>query len=309
MHLLDNCKEFYDVTKKLKCVFYVDNCLTGVYSVAEAENFIEKAELITSKGCFNLRGWESNVECKHSSKHSRDTFVLGINWNSADDTLKYKTDFEILSCGTKITKRFILSTVQKFYDPLGMLSPSAWHPKLILQNLSKSHFSWEVELPFTIVDMFPKWLKEIYLLKDVTLPLFMNFNKTSELLVFVDACKGAYAACVFVRSEVEGESKVRLIHAKNKVAPLKSLRIPRLELIASCNEERFVISVIKAIYESGIKVTLWSESTVALWWITEYGELSPFVTNRVKELTGCYSWRHVPVNMNIAVLLFRRNDP
>ncbi|GBN80688.1 hypothetical protein AVEN_98460-1 [Araneus ventricosus] len=88
-----------------------------------------------------------------------------------------------------------------------MLTSSTLLPKLILQDLWKSHFSWEEELPFTFVDKFSKWLNEMYLLKDVTLPRFMNLNETSELHVFVDACKGAYAACVFVRSEVEGESE------------------------------------------------------------------------------------------------------
>ncbi|GFS96779.1 uncharacterized protein NPIL_412611 [Nephila pilipes] len=36
-----------------------------------------------------------------------------------------------------------------------------------------------------------------------------------------DACKRAYASCVFVRSEVGNESKVTLIRAKNRVAPVK----------------------------------------------------------------------------------------
>ncbi|GBM08980.1 hypothetical protein AVEN_57505-1 [Araneus ventricosus] len=155
----------------------------------------------------------------------------------------------------------------------------------------------------------------MYLLKDVALPRFMNFNETSELHVFVDACKGAYAACVFVRSEVEGESKVRLIRAKNRVAPLKSLSIPMfpiLELIACCIGSRLFNCVIKAIDATGIKVTLWSDSTVALWWIKEYGEWSDFLANRVKDirdLTGCYSWRHAPGNMNIADLLYRGCTP
>ncbi|GBN76692.1 hypothetical protein AVEN_258574-1 [Araneus ventricosus] len=130
------------------------------------------------------------------------------------------------------------------------------------------------------VDKFSKWLNEMYLLKDVALPRFMNFNETSELHVFVDACKGAYSACVFVRSKVEGESKVRLIRAKNRVAPLKSLSILRLELMACCVGARLVNSVIKAIDASSIKVTLWSDSTVALWWIKEYGDWSVLLPKR-----------------------------
>nr|GFT13867.1 integrase_H2C2 domain-containing protein [Nephila pilipes] len=174
-----------------------------------------------SKGCFNLRGWESNVECKHTSRNSGDTSVLGIIWNLDKDTLKCKIDFEILSYGTKINKRLILSTVQNLYDPIGVLTPTSLLPKHIIQDLWKSHFSWDEELPPSVVNRFSKWLNEMYLLKDVTLSRFMNFNETSELHVFVDACKGAYAACVFIRSEVGNESKVTLIRAKNRVAPLK----------------------------------------------------------------------------------------
>ncbi|GFU36567.1 integrase catalytic domain-containing protein [Nephila pilipes] len=144
-----------------------------VYKVAEVDNFVEKAQLIMSKGCFNLMGWESNVECKHTSRNSGDTSVLGIIWNLDKDTLKCKIDFEILSCGTKINKRLILSTVQKLYDHIGVFTPTALLPKLIIQDLWKSHFSWDEVLPPSVVNRFSKWLNEMYLLKDVTLSLFL----------------------------------------------------------------------------------------------------------------------------------------
>ncbi|GBN42510.1 hypothetical protein AVEN_53572-1 [Araneus ventricosus] len=89
----------------------------------------------------------------------------------------------------------------------------------------KYQFSCEEELPFTVVDILSKWLNEMYLLNDVTLPRFMNFNDTSELHVFVVACKGAYPDCVLVSSGVERETKVRLIRVENRVASLKSLSI------------------------------------------------------------------------------------
>ncbi|GFT96653.1 uncharacterized protein NPIL_563661 [Nephila pilipes] len=141
-----------------------------------------------SKGCFNFRGWESNIECKHASRNSGDTSFLGIIWNLDEDTLKCKIDFEILSCGIKINKRLILSPVQKLYDPIGVLTPTALLPKLIIQDLWKSHFPWDEEMPPSVVNRFSKWLNEMYLLKDVTLLRFMNFNETSELHAFVDAC-------------------------------------------------------------------------------------------------------------------------
>ncbi|GFT10459.1 DUF5641 domain-containing protein [Nephila pilipes] len=154
-----NLKDFNDKIKILPNGRY-----EGVCNVAVADNFVEKAQLIMSKGCFNLRGWESNVGCKHTSRNSGDTSVLGIIWNLDEDTLKCKIDFEILSCGTKINKRLILSTVQKLYDPIGVLTPTSLLPKLIIQDLWKSHFSWDEELPPSIVNRFSKWLNEIMLL-------------------------------------------------------------------------------------------------------------------------------------------------
>ncbi|GFU18036.1 integrase catalytic domain-containing protein [Nephila pilipes] len=132
------------------------------------------------------KGWESNVEFKHTNRNSGETSVLGIIWNLDEDTLMCKIDLEILSCRTKINKRLILSTVQKLYDLIGVLTPTALLPKLIILDLWKSHFSWDEELPPSVVNWFSKWLNEMYLLKDVTLSRFMNFNETSELHVFVD---------------------------------------------------------------------------------------------------------------------------
>ncbi|GFU75506.1 integrase catalytic domain-containing protein [Trichonephila clavipes] len=61
-----------------------------------------------------------------------------------------------------------------------------------------------------------------------------------------------------------------------------------------------------------LKVTLWSDSTTALWWIKEYGNWSVFVASRVKnirQLTKIQSWKYVPGNMNIADLLSRGCSP
>lgn len=92
-----------------------------------------------------------------------------------------------------------------------------------------------------------KWYREIFVLKNVTLSRYMFINSSSELHVFVDACKGAYAACVFVRSIIGNEVKVVLVRAKSKVTPLKTLSIPRLELMACNIGARLLNSVMKAL--------------------------------------------------------------
>ncbi|GFT18413.1 uncharacterized protein TNCV_4059211 [Trichonephila clavipes] len=87
----------------------------------------------------------------------------------------------------------------------------------------------------------------MYLLKEVTLPRYIAINETSELHVFVDASKSSYGACVFVRTVVENDVKVTLLRSKARVAPLKSLTIPRLELMSCCIGARLANSNIRAL--------------------------------------------------------------
>ncbi|GFV21013.1 integrase catalytic domain-containing protein [Trichonephila clavipes] len=278
----------------------------------EIEIFIEKTKLIMSEGCFNLRIFESNVASKSVDKHSGETFILGIIWDLDNDVLKCCTNFDSLTCEVKITKRLVLSTMQKVFDPIGMLAPSTLLPKLLLQEIWKMKKAWDQKLPQNIVNKFMKWFNKIQILKDVNVPRCMKIDIFTELHVFVDASKGSCAGCVFARSIVDSRVSVILVRAKSRVAPLKLLSIPRLELMACCVGARLLNSILKALNMPDLKVTLWSDSTTALWWIKEYGNWSVFVANRVKEirqLTQIQSWKYVPGNMNIADLLSRGCSP
>ncbi|GFX36853.1 integrase catalytic domain-containing protein [Trichonephila clavipes] len=138
MHLLENCQpQHEEVAQKLKSSFYVDNCVSGVFNTDEQGRFIEHAKLIMLNGCFNLRGFESNVAGKNVDRSSGDTSVLGVIWNLETDTLKCCTDMDTLTCETKITKRLILAIVQKIFDPIGLLTPATLLPKLLIQHLWK----------------------------------------------------------------------------------------------------------------------------------------------------------------------------
>ncbi|GFW91382.1 integrase_H2C2 domain-containing protein [Trichonephila clavipes] len=94
---------------------------------------------------------------------------------------------------------------------------------------------------------------EMYLLKEVTVPRYIAINETSELHIFIDASKSSYGACVFVRTVVENDVKVTLLRSKARVAPLKSLTIPRLELMSCCIGTRLANSIIRALNLPGIK--------------------------------------------------------
>ncbi|GFX61194.1 DUF5641 domain-containing protein [Trichonephila clavipes] len=111
----------------------------------------------------------------------------------------------------------------------------------------------------------------------------------------------------------KSDVKVILVQAKARVAPLKPLSIvPRLELMACCIGSRLANSVVNALNLPNLRITFWSDSTTALWWIKEKGSWSVFVEDRVKEirqLTRGHLWKHVPGNLNIADLLSRSCSP
>ena len=98
--------------------------------------------------------------------------------------------------------------------------------------------------------------------------------------------------------------------AKSRVAPLKKLTLPQLELMAALTGARlasFVSQTLKSWY-SNLKVQLWSDSEIVLHWLSSSKPLKQFVANRIKEIKGMFSipqWNHCRTADNPADLLTR----
>ena len=106
---------------------------------------------------------------------------------------------------------------------------------------------------------------------------------------------------------------VNLLSAKSKIAPLKAVTIPRLELLACLLLSKLVVSVRKAVeveVEIG-SVMLWSDSEIALYRIRALRkEWKQWVENRVtkiRSLVGTECWRFLPGEVNPADLAARLN--
>ncbi|GFV55410.1 uncharacterized protein TNCV_2463001 [Trichonephila clavipes] len=141
---------------------------------------------------------------------------------------------------------------------------------------------------------------------------YCEMNSDLDLHVFVDASKEAYAACIFVRTKLASGNKLRLLRAKARVAPTKSVSMPRLELLACCVGTRLANSIRNSLDIPDLKITYWSDSMVALHWIKNNGEWSIFVSNPIKEIARISSpenWRHVPGRMNPTDVLSRGCSP
>ncbi|XP_071153539.1 uncharacterized protein [Mytilus edulis] len=134
---------------------------------------------------------------------------------------------------------------------------------------------------------------------EINRPYFKEKSDNVELHVF---SLKAYGACAYL---VSGKETV-LIMSKNRVAPLKQLTIPKLELSTALIGARLVKHL--KLYLDVTSVTLWSDSQITLCWLTTEKQLPVFVSNRVKEIneiTQEYQWKYCPTDSNPADMLSR----
>lgn len=98
--------------------------------------------------------------------------------------------------------------------------------------------------------------------------------------------------------------------AKTKVAPLKQLSIPRMELQAAVLGARLANTVISNHRVKITKRILWSDSRTVLSWIqSDQRKYKPFVGFRIGEIlqeSAVDDWRYIRTKMNIADLLTKK---
>ncbi len=81
-------------------------------------------------------------------------------------------------------------------------------------------------------------------------------------------------------------SKIDLVFAKSRLAPLKGMTVPRLELMAVLIGVRCLQFVKEQLKLDIVKTYLWTDSQCVLGWLTTERKLDVFVRNRVMEIKG-----------------------
>ncbi|XP_073946590.1 uncharacterized protein [Choristoneura fumiferana] len=260
---------------------------------------------------FDLRGWVTAPMTNKDMTSKEDSLsVLGLIWDLKTDQLYCNVNFvQNVTLEEKVTKRSLLSITQKVFDPVGLACPVTLVPKRIIQKTWNLKLGWDSELPINLQKEYLDWSKHIHLLIDCRIPRRLTsatINKCNNSLhVFSDASKVSFATAIFLRSEFQREVTVQLVQAKSRVAPVREVSIPRLELMANLIATRLYIQVKEALELSNCRVYFWTDASVAFTWITTEGDWNIFVKNRVKEIrqyTNVEDWYHLPGSMNPADL-------
>jgi hypothetical protein len=127
---------------------------------------------------------------------------------------------------------------------------------------------------------------------------------------FSDASELAYGAAVYVVSQSHsGKLTSHLLCSKSRVAPVKTVTIPRLELCGAVLLAKLMYKVMTALNVPRESVYYYCDSTIVLSWILKSpSELKTFVATRVstvQSLSDVKHWRHVRSSDNPADLISR----
>ena len=312
-----------EVAKFMERDFYVDDGITSVPTKEQAIQLIDQTRRICANHGLHLHKFvsnsagvlqhipladlsERNSEAKLDHSFAYIERTLGVEWCVESDTLHFRITLK----DRPLTRRGILATVCSLYDPLGFVAPFTLLGKSILQEMCKDQTAWDTPLPEVLRTKWEKWRAEIVLLGDVRVPRcfkpddFSSVVKT-ELHHFSDASCTGYGQCSYLRlQDDKGQVHCSLVIGKSRVAPLKAMTIPRLELTAALVSARMSQMLVKEMDYPCISETFWTDSQVVLGYINnDVRRFNIFVANRVqqiREYTRPCQWKYVASKENPA---------
>lgn len=325
----DNAHLFQQDTidKVLHC-FYVDDCLVATANEKEALRLFHDLLSLCSKGGFKLTKWMSNrravmdvipLELRAKDMKNLDLDhdvlpverVLGVQWCIQSDIFKFKITVQ----ERPPTRRGILSIVSSIYDPLGILSPVVLTAKIILQQLCKLGLGWDDLIPSSAAQEWTRWLEELSQLEQFQVIRCLKPTDFGEVIKaqlhhFTDASEEGYGVVTYLLLQ---NARLQLhsafIMGKSRVAPLKSITIPRMELTAATMASRMDTFWRKELHMQLQPSVFWSDSTSVLKYIkNETSRFRTFVANRVSEIlkvSHASQWRYVNTVINPADLASR----
>ncbi|GBM85144.1 hypothetical protein AVEN_85619-1, partial [Araneus ventricosus] len=284
---IDERKRYPAAATVLESDLYMDDVLSGSDDLETAKNLQRELIDILSSGKMSLHKWCSNT-----------------------------AELAVASEEFGVTKRLVLSTIARVFDPLGILGPVVTKAKIFLQRLWLLNLKWDDPLPAKEADEWIQFSSALQNVNDIEVDRCILLPKPDliEIHGFADASEAAYGAAVYCKSRSRsGEVSIKLIASKSRVSPIKRLTIPKLELCSAVLLAKLVTRVISALKLDITNTFLWSDSMIVLCWLQkEPCYLKTFVANRVSEiqkLTNVDQWRHVSSHDNPADLISRGVDP
>ncbi|GFY26442.1 uncharacterized protein TNCV_2877741 [Trichonephila clavipes] len=175
----------------------------------------------------------SNILGDYEFENPIETKTLGVSWKSQEDCFIFKIAVELKD---SYTKRCVLSTIARLFDPLGLLGPVVARAKIFMQSLWSLKIDWIDELPSERAKEWHRFLEDFNSVRSICIGRCIVHPQATrvELHGFADASEKCYGAVIYCSSQSpDGATTVKLVTSKSRVAPVKSVTMPRLELCAA----------------------------------------------------------------------------
>ena len=308
--------------------FYVDDLLKSVRTVDEAITLSKELMSMLKLGGFRLTKFLSNrrevlealpqseisasaiMSIDEGDKLEKPVRALGVSWDTKDDAFFFTFSVD----ETPMTKKGIVSTTNSFYDPMGWLLPFLLIARLLIQELWRRQYGWDEEIDESLAKQWSKWLESAKLLTKIRIPRwYIRSDKPVaeiQLHIFCDASELAYGSVAYLRYTFkEGGNSCALVMSKSRLAPIKTVTLPRLEMCAAQAGARLNHLIVHEIDLPIERVQFWSDSTLVLQYLNNTRHrMKVFVANRVTEIlthSDATQWKHLPGVDNPADLLTR----
>ena len=314
---IDNKDQSPIAAKAIANNFYMDDFMKSFQTVEEGKQIFRQLQPLLSKYGFELKKWISNEESinelipedlrsKSAVKKieidptAEDPSVLGLQWSIEDDTLQVcrGTKKEVLQ---PITQRKVLSQVSSVFDPIGLFAPFTVEMRRMLKTIwSKLGQQWDETIEPEYEKYFLEWKEQLPVLAETTIRRKYFNDKTDhvELHLFADASEHTMCAVAYLRANAKEQSaEVSFVIGKCRVAPMRHMSIPRLELQAAVMAVRLKEQIVKELEQPVHSFAYWSDSSTVIQWInSSHRKQQVFVANRVAEIldtTDVSQWKHV----------------
>lgn len=297
----------------IKSSYYVDDLMMSNEDIENTKILCDDLNTVLESGGFKMQKWSSNSEevIQHLSKNEDNTRdkidikldkiikILGLKWDRKDDT--FKITVKLPEIRLPVTKRSVLSDIARLFDPFGWLAPVVITAKVMIQKLWLCSLGWDDELPQNLINDWVEYRDDLINLETVEVNRWLRISsrvKEVQLHGFADASSKAYAAVTYLKVVDEDDQiHVTIIASRTKVAPLKQISIPKLELCAAALLAELLHDVADLLNIAKENTYAWSDSMVVLAWLqSQPSRWRTFVANRVAEITRVLDndkWRHV----------------
>ncbi|XP_022160980.1 uncharacterized protein LOC111027071, partial [Myzus persicae] len=322
----DEYKHNTEISMAISRDFYMDDFLSGAPTKEEVIKLRDRLIEVMATAKMELGKWSSNdvsvlnviTQTKKEQKNVHEindsfTKILGMYWNAKTDSFHFKINLDKDKRTASVTKRDILSDIARIFDPLGLVGPVVIRAKLMLQVLWQAQVKWCEHVSDDMKCEWNEYKTNLLSLNDIRVPRQITMKEEicdMQIHGFADASEKAYGCCLYLRcSDNAGNHCSNLICAKSKVAPMKTLSLPRLELCAAQLLTRLAYKMISKMQLKLSKQHYWTDTKVTLCWIKSTSKKwKTFVSHRVGEIqekTSLTEWFHVKGSENPADIISR----